>query len=797
MGKTKDLGHLAHIVAYDSANHITVPAGITMHTNQLVASQSWVTTALGSYALSSSLGSYVPTSRTITINGTSYDLSANREWNITSMIYPAAGIPLSTGTAWGTSITNNSANWNTAYGWGNHASAGYLTASTVLGTLLTPYAVGANTAVTTTDTIETAIEKLQGQINARQASLSGTGFVKISGTTISYDNSTYLTGITSGQVTTALGFTPVTNARTITINGTTYDLSADRSWTVSGSDSTKMPLAGGTFTGLVTFAFSNTDAVQWPLVRFGPSSTGWDEGIIKASSTEGVFGRYGMGIHFDSARAFGIYSSSWTKVMGFRSDGVTSYKALDVPTLAIGNSSSYLFSTNVWAGTAGYPGYQFTGGNTRFGFSSTSGAVDVYTDGNFYCGIDYNGSNNLVWHQGNLTNLNQLSNGPGYVTSSGTVLGINYQGFGTGSINVSYGYSAVLRNENGNGGNLTYAPILHLAASDTMWQIQGDFYNSSTLRWRAGYAGSWYAWRDILHTGNYGSYVVPISGGTMSGNLKITPVSESWGEGLSFVMPNASTWGGLRWRRERGGYDGNWAIGYTALDSSDDLVFIANNGGAQVNDILRLTKAGNISTIGSFTANKKITVSNSTLDSHFLAAGGAPSYRLADSVSGPSYQGLLGMATYYGHFVSMCNPGDTVVLGITSGGRVFITSGANGAYMSYNATSFTSNSDIRLKNITGGIDNAIDKIKSLRAIKYTWKSDDTNKVNIGLVAQEVQAVLPELVDVGNDSMGTLGVRYSEMIPVVVKGIQEQQNKIEELTNMVSLLQETIQTLLNK
>jgi hypothetical protein len=39
--------------------------------------------------------------------------------------YPGVGIALSTGSAWGTSITNNSANWNTAYGWGNHASAGY------------------------------------------------------------------------------------------------------------------------------------------------------------------------------------------------------------------------------------------------------------------------------------------------------------------------------------------------------------------------------------------------------------------------------------------------------------------------------------------------------------------------------------------------------------------------------------------------------------------------------------------------------------------------------------------------
>jgi hypothetical protein len=44
-----------------------------------------------------------------------------------------------------------------------------------------------------------------------QPALSGTGFVKISGTTISYDNSTYLTGITSGQVTGALGYTPYNN----------------------------------------------------------------------------------------------------------------------------------------------------------------------------------------------------------------------------------------------------------------------------------------------------------------------------------------------------------------------------------------------------------------------------------------------------------------------------------------------------------------------------------------------------------------------------------------------------------
>jgi hypothetical protein len=58
---------------------------------------------------------YVPTSRTLTINDVTYDLSADRSWTIDSMVYPDAGIAVSTGTAWGTSLIDNSGNWNTAY----------------------------------------------------------------------------------------------------------------------------------------------------------------------------------------------------------------------------------------------------------------------------------------------------------------------------------------------------------------------------------------------------------------------------------------------------------------------------------------------------------------------------------------------------------------------------------------------------------------------------------------------------------------------------------------------------------
>ena len=70
--------------------------------------------------------------------------------------------------------------------------------------------------------------------------LTALSFVKTGGTAAQFlkadgsvDSSAYLTGITSGQVTTALGYTPVPTTRTITINGTAYNLSADVSWTIA------------------------------------------------------------------------------------------------------------------------------------------------------------------------------------------------------------------------------------------------------------------------------------------------------------------------------------------------------------------------------------------------------------------------------------------------------------------------------------------------------------------------------------------------------------------------------------
>lgn len=73
------------------------------------------------------------------------------------------------------------------------------------------------------------------------------------------------------------------------------------------------------------------------------------------------------------------------------------------------------------------------------------------------------------------------------------------KGLGNGSTNIAPGNTIKsLRNENGNGGNKPYVPVLHLGANDTAWQIDVD-YGTTTgeLRYRSGYGGNYGNWERV------------------------------------------------------------------------------------------------------------------------------------------------------------------------------------------------------------------------------------------------------------------------------------------------------------
>lgn len=118
-------------------------------------------------------------------------------------------------------------------------------------------------------------------------------------------------------------------------------------------------------------------------------------------------------------------------------------------------------------------------------------------------------------------------------------------------------------------------------------------------------------------------------------------------------------------------------------------------------------------------------------------------------------------------------------------GRIVAQSNTGGVQLTNGATSWTSNSDIRLKNVTSYFDNAIADLMTLNPIHFTWKSDPDGKAQVGLIAQEVQQIMPEIVDINPD--GYLGVRYTEMIPLLVAGIKEQQLQIQQLDSQVATI----------
>jgi len=117
------------------------------------------------------------------------------------------------------------------------------------------------------------------------------------------------------------------------------------------------------------------------------------------------------------------------------------------------------------------------------------------------------------------------------------------------------------------------------------------------------------------------------------------------------------------------------------------------------------------------------------------------------------------------------------------GGNVgFLTSGGGWALMNDNAgnTTATGNvtaySDIRLKTDIEVIPDALWKVRQLRGV--TYERIDSGERQTGVIAQEVQAVLPEAVMTMNNDDKTLSVAYGNMVGLLIEAIKELNTKVD-------------------
>lgn len=290
MNKQRKTSHILNVFQYDADGHVVLPASLTLSiapgagdNNSKVPTTSWVRTYVT--GLTYATQSYVLTQITNLIDAAPGALDTLNE----------LAAALGDDPNFATTITNSL------------ATKLALTGGTLTGDLTLS---GTNPRLYFTDTDNNPdyfISNTDGTFTVYDVTnsvgrfkiyttghaeftnnVTAVSFIKSGGTSAQFlmadgsvsTNPGWLTGITSSQVTTALGYTPVTNARTITINGTAYDLSADRSWSIASGVT-----SFNTRTGAITLSSADvTGALGFtPYNNTNPS--GYITGITSANVT--------------------------------------------------------------------------------------------------------------------------------------------------------------------------------------------------------------------------------------------------------------------------------------------------------------------------------------------------------------------------------------------------------------------------------------------------------------------------------------------------------------------------------
>lgn len=162
------------------------------------------------------------------------------------------------------------------------------------------------------------------------------------------------------------------------------------------------------------------------------------------------------------------------------------------------------------------------------------------------------------------------------------------------------------------------------------------------------------------------------------------------------------------------------------------------------------------------------------------------------------------------HISSWVIGNGTLISPLTSTANEQLTAGFNGGYIFYTNAPYTTGvtlaaggsawasvSDIRSKNSITNIGYGLKTVMELQPTQY--KYNGSNRLSLGFIAQDVKKLMPEVVE--QTSMGPnkdyLAIKYTEMIPVLTKAIQEQQQIINNQQKQIEELRQLVRTVLHK
>ena len=200
--------------------------------------------------------------------------------------------------------------------------------------------------------------------------------------------------------------------------------------------------------------------------------------------------------------------------------------------------------------------------------------------------------------------------------------------------------------------------------------------------------------------------------------------------------------------------------------------------------------AGTLGVTGAVTANAGVVIDNITIDGteidlssgdltidvagDLLIDVDGSEVKLSDG--GTQFGTLFNSSSDFG-IKSNVNDKDLVFKGEDGGSTITALtldmSEAGAATFNNNVTAF---SDERLKSNINTLEYGLEKINNLRGVTYTRDGRE----NIGVIAQEVEEVLPNIVLTADDEMGTKSVDYGRITAVLIEAVKELTKRVEEL-----------------
>ena len=177
----------------------------------------------------------------------------------------------------------------------------------------------------------------------------------------------------------------------------------------------------------------------------------------------------------------------------------------------------------------------------------------------------------------------------------------------------------------------------------------------------------------------------------------------------------------------------------------------------------------------------KLSLTGSITNADIVSNAGIPTSKLAQyTISGTPLGSNLATLTFGTYLTGTSYNGSTAVTiatnASTSGDSNIVARDSSGNFTAgtITAVDFNSTSDINLKENIHTVGNALEITEQLRGVSFDWKK--TGRSSYGVIAQELERVLPDLVKDGE----VKSVNYNGIIGVLIEAIKELKAEVEEL-----------------